>query len=538
MSGSSARFPARSLVTSDQQAAAARVADWLRKHTVSSSHLRTDSRLVQSGDAFMALRGQRTSGAAYVDRAIGRGAAALVIQASNLQGVDVDPAVPCLPVPELGALKAAVACDFYGNPSAELACIGVTGTNGKTSTVHWISQILQGLGVPCASVGTLGFSVQGRLHEEDIHLTTPDAVNLQRMARLSLDAGARALAMEVSSIGLEQGRVDGMHLRVGVYTNLSQDHLDYHGSMDAYAKAKRALFDWPGMQSVVLNLNDEQGLIWQQELTDSRADAATVIGYAQDTADLRATQAGLGLPVFWFASALQHSALGMSFTLTHHRDGVVQGSWVVQTALHGAYNVSNLLAALAACVALGHDAEACLATVGVLRSPPGRLDVVALDGSDVNALPMVVVDYAHTPDAIAKALDALRPVAARRGGHLTIVFGAGGDRDPLKRPLMGRAASDAADQVVITSDNPRTEEPLAIIRQIQAGVADQTKLFIEPDRAVAIQGAVMQANASDVILLAGKGHEETQEIEGEFFPFSDREQARLALRARLGAARS
>jgi UDP-N-acetylmuramyl-tripeptide synthetase len=530
----SSNFPALRSLTDAELAEARELAAWLRRHALPDGHLRTDSRDVVQGDVFLALKGRRTSGLAYVGAAVAQGAVALLLDEPFGESSDLPEGakVPCRVVPNLAQLKAAVAQAYYRDASAGLAGVAVTGTNGKTSTVHWISQILAHQGVTCARIGTLGFAVGSQSPDDSVHLTTPDAVNLQRMVRASVDRGANALAMEVSSIGIEQGRVDGMHFQVVAFTNLTQDHLDYHGSMQVYADAKRKLLAWPGVHTVILNLDDPYGMAWAREQRQDPLGNPRIVGYTQlaDTASL--AEHSNSLSQCWVASRIVHDAEGLACQVSCLENGHEAQTWSVRTALHGTYNLSNLLAAVAASVALGQKPEDCFPALAYLRAPAGRLDVVRLPGASALHLPLVIVDYAHTPDAIDKVLSAMRPVTQRRGGQLWIVFGAGGDRDPAKRPLMGSAAL-AADRVVVTSDNPRSEAPERIIEQICSGMGSAACVVCEPDRGRAIAWALTHAASADVIVLAGKGHETTQEIDGVYVPFSDHEQAMSGLQGRL-----
>ena len=387
--------------------------------------------------------------------------------------------------------------------------VAVTGTNGKTSTAWWLAQALSNLQhdalSPCALVGTLGIGMLGRL--ESTGMTTPDPVRLQQTFRQFVDAGVRACAIEASSIGMVEHRLAGTPIRVAVFTNFTQDHLDYHGSMDAYWQAKRALFDWPGLQAAVVNVDDPRG------------------------AALHSALAGRGLDL-WSISMQQDARLqaqGVAWGDRGLRLDVVEGAekHTLQTTMIGDYNVSNLLGVIAAQRALGVPLAKAVAACAQLLPVPGRMERLVAPGQ-----PLVAVDYAHTPDALDKALQALRPLAAERGGQLWCVFGCGGDRDASKRPLMGAAAQHHADAVVVTSDNPRSEEPGHIIHQILLGTIAGETVRAEPDRAAAIAQVLAEADARDVVLIAGKGHEDYQEMAGVRQPFSDMAHARAALERR------
>jgi UDP-N-acetylmuramoyl-L-alanyl-D-glutamate--2,6-diaminopimelate ligase len=384
--------------------------------------------------------------------------------------------------------------------------VGVTGTNGKTSVTQWIAQALDQCGRRCAIVGTLG----NGFHEELTPgpNTTPGAHVLADILPGYVQSGALACAMEVSSIGLHQNRVAGIRFDVAVFTNLTRDHLEYHPTMEAYAAEKAKLFAWPGLRHAVLNLDDPFG----RELAASLRGRVPTLGYTLENA--------MGADRILRATDLSETAAGIRFTL----DGVRFSAPVV-----GRFNAENLLAVSGALLAGGVSLERCAAVLSHIAPPAGRMQAVGGENA-----PLVVVDYAHTPDALDKVLTTLRSTATARGGKLLCVFGCGGDRDPGKRPQMGDIAARLADAVVVTSDNPRSEDPLAIIDAIVAGM--QSKPMIEADRSKAIEAAVAQATARDVILLAGKGHEPYQEIAGLRLPFSDLAAAKSALARRHGAA--
>ena len=382
--------------------------------------------------------------------------------------------------------------------------VGVTGTNGKTSVTQWIAQALSARGRKCALVGTLGNGFLDGLDESPN--TTPDAITLQSALAGFLARGADACAMEVSSIGLDQGRVNGAAFDVAVFTNLTRDHLEYHGSMEAYAAAKAKLFLVPGLAAVVLNLDDPFGA----ELAAQLKGRVHVLGYALGTAD------GANTDEILRAEKLHMGAAGIDFDLR----GVHFAAPVV-----GRFNASNLLAVIGALLTRGERLEDVAAALRAIRPPPGRMQ--ALGGVD---RPLVVVDYAHTPDALEKALGVLRETAAARGGRLICVFGCGGERDPGKRPQMGAIAERLADHVMLTSDNPRGEDPQAIIADVLAGMNRQPQVLA--DRRQAVAAAVSAADTCDVILIAGKGHEPYQEIAGVRHPFSDIETAMSALEQR------
>ena len=490
-------------------------ADWLaaRVRPQGAPVLRTDSRTVRTGDAFIAWPGAATDGRQYVAAALAAGAAACLVEADGVQayGFDDDR------IAALADLKAAsgpLAAAWFGEPGRALDVVAVTGTNGKSSTAWWTAQALTALGQRCGVVGTLGIG-QPPLDGDagsitHTGLTTPDPVTLHAGFRAMVDGGYAACAIEASSIGIVEQRLAGTPVRVAQFTNFTRDHLDYHGSMDAYWQAKRALFSWPGLQAAVVNTDDAQGAALAAELARGALDLWTVS--VQQPARLRALDLG-------------YTDGGLSFTLAEGDARVP-----VRSRLIGDYNASNLLGVLGALRALGVPLAEAAAVVPRLTPVPGRMDRVPTTAGQ----PEVVVDYAHTPDALDKTLGALRPLAAARGGALWCVFGCGGNRDATKRPLMGAIAERLADRVVLTSDNPRHEDPLAILDQIRAGLQAAPAAVIE-DRAAAIAHAVQQAAPADVVLVAGKGHEDYQEVAGVKRPFLDSAVAAQALAARSAA---
>lgn len=477
------------------------IIEQLRAKGVTATRLTADSRRVQPGDVFIAYPGAQADGRDFIAQALHKGAAAVIAEAG---GSLVECGSPIVEVSGLAALSGEIAHLVYGRPSEQLWLAGVTGTNGKTSVTQWIAQAMDAMQHRCALVGTLGNGFLDALDESPN--TTPDALTLHAALAGFLARGAQACAMEVSSIGLDQGRVNGAAFDVAVFTNLTRDHLDYHGSMEAYAEAKEKLFAVPGLNAAVLNLDDPMGVVLAAKLKGR----VHVIGYA-----LNAVDASLGDEIL-LAEDLRLDAAGVEFGLR----GVKLTAPVV-----GRFNVSNLLAVTGALLARKERFEEIAAALRTLRPPPGRMQ--ALGGL---RQPLIVVDYAHTPDALDKALTVLRETATARGGKLVCVFGCGGDRDPGKRPQMGAAAARLADRVLVTSDNPRSEDPLKIIAEIVAGMPAPRR--IEPDRALAIAEAVAGADARDVVLLAGKGHEPYQEIAGVRHPFSDLDVAQSVLGGR------
>ena len=506
------------------------ISAWIRQ-AAPRGRLASDSRLITSGDVFFAYPGDAGDGRAYIGAAIAQGAAAVVFDPAGFAW-DAQWHVPHLALEDLKQRAGPIAHACYAMPDAAMLTVGVTGTNGKTSCALWLGQAMARLGTPTAVIGTLGVALLRGPASPQFDVTgytTPDCVLLAGKLAAMRDAGARALAIEVSSIGLEQGRALGMHFDVALYTNLTRDHLDYHGDMARYEAAKRKLFEWPGLKTAVLNLDDAAcvRLLAHLRTRPSSGAAPALIGYTLQDA---AAQPDLPGVAMLRASQCRSRNAGTDFHLESP-----YGAATVKTQLVGHFNISNVLAVLGALMAKGIALRAAVDAIEALTPAPGRMQQVG--GQDA---PMVVIDYAHTPDALEKTLLALRQVARERGGKLWCVFGCGGERDPGKRPQMG-AIAQIAEHVLVTSDNPRGEEAQAIIAAIVAGMdpAHPGSSFqaIE-DRAAAILSAVKHAAKPDVILLAGKGHELYQEIKGRKRPFSDADHAALALAARVTKMRT
>ena len=474
----------------------------------------TDSRLVKRGDTFLAYPGEAQDGRRYIEQALRAGAGGVLWEARGYAW----PAawrVPNRPVRNLRRHAGEIAAAVHGRPTSRLRVIGVTGTNGKTSCSQWLAQAHGALGRKCGVIGTLGSGFPGRL--EPLANTTPDGVWLQaRMARF-LRRGARAVAMEVSSIGLDQDRVAGVEFDVALLTNLTRDHLDYHRTMSRYRQAKAALFQWPGLAHAVVNLEDAFGAALAHDIPS----ATQVIGYGF------APRAGIrrrGLARVLGANlAMAHD--GLRFDVTSP-----WGDGVVTSRMIGRFNAMNLLGCLGVLLAGGVSMKEATRVLAGVKPAAGRLE-----RHGGGRRPLAVVDYAHTPDALEQVLGTLREVlnaapAPRRArsGRLLCVFGCGGDRDPGKRPLMGRVATRLADRVIVTSDNPRNEPPRRIIDDILAGARAECR--VEPDRERAIHAALREAQAGDIVLVAGKGHEPYQTVRGVDHPFSDVAVVKAALR--------
>ncbi len=472
------------------------------------SGLALDSRRVGPGQAFVALAGTRTHGLDHADTAIAAGAVAVLWEAEGRAAPlalswRTGPGghkVPLLAIPELSQLVGVIADRFYGQPSHRLFTVGVTGTNGKTSVTQFLAQILSA-DAPCGVIGTLGNGLYGQLSET--RHTTPDAITTHALLSDMCDRGASAAVLEVSSHGLEQGRVNGVAFDTAVFTNLSHEHLDYHGDMDAYGRAKRRLFEMPGLRTAVVNADDAFG---RELLTRLSADVQ-VLSY--------------GLEVHGEAPTLYGTELRLDLEGLRLQVHSPWGEGELVSSLLGRFNAANLLAVLGVLLAHGMALDTALARLAGLTTVPGRME--RFGGGE---RPLLVVDYAHTPDALEQVLAALREHTA---GSLWCVFGCGGERDRAKRPFMGRAAERLADFVVLTDDNPRGENPWDIVSHIQAGMQRPDAAYVERDRAAAIERAFALAGPGDVVLIAGKGHEDYQEVAGERRSFSDVEQVRRLL---------
>lgn len=488
--------------------AAGSVIEQLRAAGVHPSGITADSRRIAAGNVFAAWPGYRTDGRRYLVAAVECGAAAVLWESGDGFRAESLP-VPSLPVEGLRDVAGHLAHEIYGRPSEALWLAGVTGTNGKTTVSQWLAVMLERLGTRCGVIGTLGCGFPGELVAS--LNTTPDALEVHGVLASFIASGAGAAAMEVSSIGLDQGRVNGAQFDVAIFTNLSRDHLDYHGTMEAYAAAKEKLFSLPGMRCCVINLDDGFGMRQARLLA---ASGREVIGYTLVPSNAQAVP---GIRVL-VAEHLHATASGLQFSLLW--DGRRSE---VALRMVAPFNVSNLLAVLGALVARGVPLEELLPLVPRLAPPEGRMQLLGGVGE-----PLVVVDYAHSPDALAKVLESVRGTVHSRCGRMVCVFGCGGDRDPGKRPMMGEVAGQLADRVVVTSDNPRTEDPVKIIEAVAAGAGARAECIV--DRAEAIRRAVGEAGVDDVIVIAGKGHEPYQEINGVRHPFSDFEQAREALK--------
>ena len=498
-------------------------AQWLRGQVRGVLH--TDSRRVGAGDGFIAWPGGVTDGRQFVASALQQGATACVVEQSGADAFawGENPAIATYD--GLKAASGLIAAAYYEQPSHALDVVAITGTNGKTSTAWWLAHALHNAGKRCAIVGTLGVGEVGQL--EVTGMTTPDPVLLQARLRGMVDAGVNACAIEASSIGLAEHRLDGTQVRVAMFTNFTQDHLDYHGDMASYWQAKLALFSWAGLQAAVVNVDDAHGAALAAQL-QARGDLSTWTVSCGIHASSDATASEGESAQHIVARKIQHGSMGLCFEVT-------EGDEVhtLDTQLVGHYNVSNVLGVMACMRALGYSLADAVQACRVLPAVPGRMQTVGEVGE-----PLVVIDYAHTPDAVAQAVQALLPLAQSRGGELTCVLGCGGDRDAAKRPLMAAAAEQHAQHVVLTSDNPRSEDPQTILNHMLVGLKHASKAIVIADRAQAIAQTVQHARTQDVVLVAGKGHEDYQEISGVKHPFSDVQHAREALRHRAEQGRA
>ena len=465
-----------------------------------------DSRACQEGFAFLACAGLASHGLDYVDQALRLGAVAVLWEPNGARPPVLPEGVAGLPVVDLAEKAGEIAARFHDFPASELTVIGVTGTNGKTSVTHLTANALNHLGRRCAVAGTLGNGMQDNL-VESTH-TTPDAVSLQAFLAAMRDTAADSLAMEVSSHALVQHRVAGMHFDTAVFTNLTRDHLDYHGNLEAYAAAKRRLFDLPNVRCIVVNADDPVG----RDILAAAPDKQRRIAFAANAESLVDTPADHRILVR--DVAFDAAGLRISAEINDARQ-------VIQTPLFGRFNAMNVVAVLGVLLGLGHSVGDIVAALESISPVRGRMEHVGGDDK-----PLAIIDYAHTPDALRQVLLAARDHAT---GELICIFGCGGDRDRGKRPEMAAIAEALADRVIVTDDNPRTEDGEQIVEEIMRGFEHRDAVTIQRDRAVAIRSAIELAVAGDVVVIAGKGHEDYQIIGNERRHFSDLEQAARAL---------
>ncbi len=466
-------------------------------------NLTIDSRQVTNGTLFIALKGTSNDGHDFIDAAVAKGAVAVFAQREV-----GDCRVPVVVINDLAARVSQIAGEFFGHPSRALQCVAVTGTNGKTSVAHFVAELASRIGANAGFLGTTGWGLVGSSEGlAAAALTTADAVELQqRLAHLRND-GCELVALELSSHALQQHRGDALHIDVGLFTNLTRDHLDYHGTMAAYGAAKARLFDFPSLTGSAVNACDEFGAEIVRRCIRNRVEGQTVLALV-DEGCLSASETAAALRISKFTS----SSNGMAWQLESP-----WGCAQVKTPLIGAYNAFNLSLAIAALALLDYDFNRVAALVPSISAPAGRLQRVGAPG-DTAPHAAVFVDYAHTPDALASVLSAAR---AHCEGRLLCVFGCGGDRDKGKRAPMGQLVHRIADLGILTSDNPRFEDPLAIIKDVEAGLPAGHHLRVEPDRYAAIALALREAKPKDVVIIAGKGHEDYQDVRGVRLPFDD-----------------
>jgi UDP-N-acetylmuramoyl-L-alanyl-D-glutamate--2,6-diaminopimelate ligase len=496
--------------------------DHMRRLALPTARIIGDTRQIKAGDVFLAYRvGHGTAiqdSRPYIADALDAGVAAVIYDPRDLEEIPALSDPRCVALENLSTHAGPICSEWYGNPSIQMTVFGVTGTNGKTSITQWLSQALDRPKSRAAVIGTLGIGFPG--HLEVTGYTTPNAARLQTELKALLDSNAKCIAMEVSSHALEQGRVNGVQFTTAVFSNLSQDHLDYHGSMAEYAAVKFRLFQFPGLQNAVINLEDPLGRELAMQILAKTG--VQVWGYAVDR------KAFAGFEKFGkrlnaiFSSGMQFKEYGYHGAFEWQDLDKTE----VSVPVVGDFNLSNCLAVWACLLASGMDVLEAGKRMALLKPVSGRMEMVL--GNSRSTGPLVIVDYAHTPDALEKVLSTLRPIATQRAGKLWCIFGCGGDRDTSKRPLMGRIAAELADRTILTSDNPRSENPKKISTDIQAGMSSGKSVEVILDRAAAILSGVRHAEANDVVLIAGKGHETSQEINGRKVDFSDQEHVLLA----------
>ena len=485
-------------------------ADWLKTNVIGELH--TDSRNIHVGDGFIAWPGAAVDGRQFVNTVLQQGASACLVEQFGIEAHNFGRVESSDKVASYLGLKNAIgfiAAQAYNTPASALNVIAITGTNGKTTSAWWLSQALQAVSTmrsnadtTCFMVGTLGVGVPNAV--ESTGLTTPDPILLHKKFREYVDRGFTYCAVEASSIGIEEHRLDGVDIKTAIFTNFTQDHLDYHDSMESYWNAKLKLFKWETLKSAVINIDDIKGRVLVQALDTKHLDIWTI---------------AIDHPARIKAFDINYSKQGLQFSIVEDNQ-----TYFIETKFVGKYNVSNLLGIIAAMRASGIDLQTCVDACKQLTAVPGRMDALTFEGR-----PLVIVDYAHTPDALKQALTALRPVAESRAGKLICVFGCGGNRDATKRPLMAAIAEELADAVVVTADNSRNEKVQTILDNIVAGFTSKQDVLIEANRAIAIERTIKNAHHADVILIAGKGHENYQDEMGVKTYFSDKEQAMQAL---------
>lgn len=469
------------------------------------SGLCQDSRQVQAGNLFFAYPGIQFDGRNFLNEVAAKGAAAVLLESNNMAPLP-SLSIPLIPVANLTPYLGIIAARFYAHPSGQLRVVGITGTNGKTSCTHFLAQCLQQLGEVCGVIGTLGNGLYPHLNEAS--LTTPDAIELQQLLAVLREQQIKTVLMEVSSHRLAQQRLNGMEFSIAAFTNLTRDHLDYHGCMAEYARAKRSFFELPGVEQAVLNADDPYGRMWLSELAEQLP--VTAYAMVKPQSDLK------HIPQV-VAKHYEFNQSGLRAEITTPWGDV----FIENPFLIGKFNLSNLLLALTVLKRQNFSLTDIVSVLSKVKGVQGRMEVFYVPGK-----PRVVIDYAHTPDALQQALQTLRPYCL---GRLYCVFGCGGDRDRGKRAKMASVAEQYADHLIITNDNPRFEDPEQIIQDIQQGLSKTNASVIEPDRRLAILYAIQKARSGDVVLIAGKGHEAYQLIAGIKHPFSDAQEVSCLL---------
>lgn len=467
-------------------------------HDIQITGLELDSRKIQQGDCFFAVEGISLHGIDYISDAVSNGAVAVLVDSQDVDLMTENKQGNIIFVDQLAIKTGQIAHRYYGQPTDVMKMFGVTGTNGKTSVSYFISQAIDNISGrgTCGVIGTLGNGLSGDFISSG--MTTPDAIQLHKSLSHLHDQGAKAFVIEASSHGLSQHRLGGVDFDIAVFTNLTRDHLDYHGNMQAYGEAKLELFKSPDLQAVVINLDDP----FCEKILNTLSDEVQVIGYTLEQKEYP------GITTL-YCSQLDVSVSGLSIEIDSQ-----EGSGLLKTNLLGRFNASNLLAALGALMACGFHFKEALEALSKVTGVPGRMEAFIQESKAP-----VVVDFAHTPDGLTKALETLREICS---GKLWCVFGCGGDRDQGKRPLMGGVVETLADSIIVTNDNPRSEDQDLIAKGVISGMKKPGQVKIIFDRKEAIETAISSAQAEDIILIAGKGHEDWQEIKGQRFPFNDR----------------
>lgn len=487
------------------------------------NNLCLDTRQLAAGAAFIALVGTKVDGRDFIAKAIESGASAILVEADkNWQGIAWLGKVPVIAIENLAAQVSAIAAIFFGCPSKKIPVIGITGTNGKTTCSLLAAQLLARLQQKSAVIGTIGYGLlnaqavapisQQLVALQNTGLTTPDPIAMQRILAELVEQGATAIAIEASSHSLEQKRIASVNIRTAIFTNLTQDHLDYHGDLTRYGNAKAQLLNAPGLQTAILNADDA----WAKSLLAKMPAGVTPLTFSIQGDSIEN-------PADIYAKNIQLNPFGVSATLI-----TPWGSADIYSPLLGEFNLSNLLAVIAAVAVQGFPLNAVVAELPELLPAPGRMQQVVVDQHAQQI--QVIVDYAHTPDALENTLNAIHQ---HRSGNIWTVFGCGGDRDKTKRPQMGTIAERLSDYVIVTNDNPRSEDPSVIAGEILRGMNRPSGCLVIADRAQAIDFAVQQAKVGDIVLIAGKGHEDYQIFANQTLPFSDTKQARIALQKRI-----